>query len=871
MDNTKVKNIINKLLNLFKFKKNKIKIDSAEKSPSNKSGAYLVLKDNWRMIWDSPWTKSNPVYIQRKEIDYKIESFLETDQGGSLLIGGNRGTGKTSSLYYVIGKLLKKRIIDRKKVFIIRSCSLNLANNDNLNAIVVDFSGLMLASICNVWVSKFKMAFFGWLSWFVEFLESFGISFLTLDILDFYKNISKEKRKEEAESFKVAYSGFELWFGREIKNLFTFLFIYFPVILFFFSRNKGIPLFDIKYQMLKEWFLSLSIFAQFWLVVPILIVIFFGGLSRRESVYYDDGSLKVDKIQNIFLKLIEKISKKRGIIKKALLWLKRREHQITRAIFVFDELDYYDDGVSDNGGEKQLLLKTLKNFKLLFNSSAAKFIFIVGPNVYREMTANDGIFETIATNKISINDYSYEELFQFLNNITNTKDNDFRDIKLYLIGKSGINFYRLIQLIESRTLSGRLSVNVSFDEKVISKMYEGIFEIIKLGTSDHNEADSTFRELSIIIDKYEKWVNNREWQEGIKVPNSSSVVLKNFKIFIRSLYPEGQQPDIKLGGEVNPVSWDSIVEFIVKENSFISRIKGNFEEYYKDEVDILNGKIDLIYGRILPNKESQKISWDEKFKEILDRLRISSGVLEQLEELKKIDSNRYSLQKMDILRKISDIADDVSNRFVYINNSAEVAVSRIVGNNVEVKDDKSLFFPKRNHETARSFASMITWHKNISSDFKKILIEGSFRIKNNGILDFVLGKGDISDTSLMDDTMYLFRFDTRGGKDPNERYYYTDSILIWNKQEDPGRWNYVEGANSNNITPKDKWIKFRFKVEQKNNQCIISLERGDSENNDNFKKRINHTILNCSDNFKWFGVANELEDCEIIVSSLLVE
>lgn len=120
-----------------------------------------------------------------------------------------------------------------------------------------------------------------------------------------------------------------------------------------------------------------------------------------------------------------------------------------KLIFIFDELDFFDDDPK----QRIFVLEALKKIKSLLTSSDAHFIFIVGEKVYEEAIDPNGKYWTLFTERIFFHRLEGIYLNNYLDKIIKKDENfDLRDWELgkwSLIAKSKHNFFELIQLIKS--------------------------------------------------------------------------------------------------------------------------------------------------------------------------------------------------------------------------------------------------------------------------------------------------------------------------------------------------------------------------------------------------------------------------------------
>ena len=234
------------------------------------------------------------------------------------------------------------------------------------------------------------------------------------------------------------------------------------------------------------------------------------------------------------------ISKKLSNFLQVHLTIKKltKSERKPKIIFIFDELDYYDDeGTGAKAGPNQVL-EAIKKLKNLFTLSNAHFIFITGKKTYKKATDFNSNYHTLFSEKVFVAKPNGEELKEYLEIVLNIKN-----IKMtpkvekfiwYLIEASRHNHFQLIQAIKSRidystnNKIPSLPIIMSENEEKIALVHIALNSIYKhfmqIGLFEHH-SELLFDELVNVKDNFDTWIHG----EGLHPISLSSSNLGGIK------------------------------------------------------------------------------------------------------------------------------------------------------------------------------------------------------------------------------------------------------------------------------------------------------------------------------------------------------
>ncbi|GEM_PF-1442738 len=206
----------------------------------------------------------------------------------------------------------------------------------------------------------------------------------------------------------------------------------------------------------------------------------------------------------------------RELVKLVLFPQKVRQKR--KLVFVLDELDVYDgDGKSNI---KPLdVLNTIKRFKNLFTLSNAHFIFIVGKQTY--LQAKFDPYRTLFSERCFLSTPNGEKLTQFLDSIVVDEvpkklANEWEEIKWFLISRSRHNLYELVTLVNANCRFDEKSKKYYFDlpnrspaERAITSIHclvNAVFIFHQQSSDFEHFNDDLFEELLSIENKFKHYL-----------------------------------------------------------------------------------------------------------------------------------------------------------------------------------------------------------------------------------------------------------------------------------------------------------------------------------------------------------------------------
>lgn len=580
-----------------------------------------------------------------------------------------------------------------------------------------------------------------------------------------------------------------------------------------------------------------------------------------------------------FIKDIESGKLKRNKIKKEIfgkkipfIKVKNNKVKIKKVIFVFDELDVYDEKSKD-------ILETLKKFKNLFSLSKAQFVFIVGETTYSEVLNNDK-FKTLFTEKYFLSKPQGDDMEKFLDDVIKNKKQIeeniiWKQLKWFIISSSEHNFYQFIQQIRSYTVydfdNKKLNINIKEllpQEKIQASIHYALNEIYKKHINDrsHSHYDNIlFNELISIENNFLDWLHNKtdinikltlytdssvsRAEDISKIRNAKIAYLKYLYLLSNITPPDGfceNTDEIKIDWQalsIGLIDFEKIMKGIVgpvtvDENNLLKtteKVKTKIKDYLnfyqidtksKTELSELVKDISELFG--FNYSEENMVSIDETVKQIKDdffynrNLEKTKSVLELINNFDELINNfEYSEQNKYILKKDwGDVkTDETINEIILGSDSSH-------GNRLLSRT--TIYIPQK-------------------IDNKNFEITYKVKIKDESLINFLINTKYTG--SEIEDEFYMVRVDNR-----KETTMY--SILF--KPESDLKWNFITNNPLGVISKikKNEWISIKIIIS--NNKITL------------FKNKRNKFIEIVSFNdltqsIKSFGFANELEkESEIV-------
>lgn len=684
-----------------------------------------------------------PIYVGRDEVVDRIRSFVRDSKQGALFIGGMNGAGKTSAVCESLYGLKNQvEFLTINHLFLKKDVEIEESTYS------------LIKQLVRALYDKYK-------------------DFNIVGLKELYKEVNATKVVEKSkEGLKV------VWVSNLKLNQFLSVISWVVVGL---GASNFIRIFlDASSNHL--------ITAAFGVLETIVGVI---GLSMsKQWEYTEEKEIEVSGLSIHDLQV-----KTSNVITNLEKYFSTSELK-KEIVIVFDELDHYEkDGIE----RIEDLLVTIKALKLLFQSSCASFIFIIGEKTYNKLNESS-VNSTLATDKLSLSIPKLRELKQYVALLFDNND-EFNSSELLvqymslLIKRSKGNYYKLTQEIRNDLDYSKnppqlnLTFNFSNTQRVVSVLVQVALEIMDSysregGLEEENEV--IFKEMMRVINHYED-VTLRSVSTDYDLPLQNTkerVVVSAFidRIFNRMLAQVNSRAKVDLSG--NKVSFDwSVVNLI--DLKVLRDFKGpasepevEFDKEYKE----LEKEIGELVTRMGVSQKAQGLSFEELGIYIFKELNIDSQILDQY--LKNISLVIKSIRELDVSGRGLELSvpwNEYVNRegLTSVRQVRETLSKNIIGNTSPVvvkrtglaSADKennllNIELENRDHERGNEFASLVTIQKKLSKQFN---IKGTVTLRPGAILNFIF-----SDKEWKPDhnsrEFFMLRLDTRSASDCGSLY-----------------------------------------------------------------------------------------------------
>lgn len=702
------------------------------------AGKQVELKSDWdkTIDWDSlSRLKRPPVFIENQSY-FRIKDFIQRKDKGSLIISGERGSGKTTTVISVL------RGFDK-------------------SILPIYINALHLESIRDD-----SSRFLNTLELIKELISQFGRELRKHSYAE-NKKLNKLLTILNASSFvKREYTSFEggSGIGGEL------------------GINASSPVINTK--------LAISTFLKNSFNTEELLI--------KAGYTIEDYSREFSDVIKNFESGQSYVKRKTFSIKSRLLEFgysvkPTKKIENPKTVFIVDELDYYDQSVEKRPGPIQVL-DAIKKLKNLFTLSEGHFIFITGKNTYIDAIDIDKDYNTLFSERIFIPKPDGIELQRYLEEIGIMGQSETIELfRWYLIRSSGHNYFELQQLVKARRefSSGKVVLNTEIletEEKLAIVHYalNTIYvQFLKLGIFDHN-TQLLFSELSKVESNFDKWIHG-QGLEPINLEITGDTGLSPFlaskisdakKSLIRYLFrlsgteiPAAvEDPGTK---EIQP-PWDQLKKVLTLKT--IKRgIAGAITD---DEIKILklssetlsniNNKLKILNDKPVADFSSAAENLKNRFSLSIEDSEIST-ISQAIESIEK---KLYFERDPNVIKSATDILTRIAQtvELRYIESFGEVF-------NVELgkvsKDKTKLRFT----DQARVFIIMKSNFNQDNFEIKFIL-----KLKEESLINFILHTNIDAPPA---DKFYMFRLDSRS---PNSNV--GNGILLKNQGNDA--WGYID-------------------------------------------------------------------------------
>lgn len=499
-----------------------------------------------------------------------------------------------------------------------------------------------------------------------------------------------------------------------------------------------------------------------------------------------------------------------------------------KIVFVVDELDFYDNSNSKTGsiGPKEVL-QSIKRLKNLFNLSEAHFIFIAGVETYK-LSLNPGNkneFNTLFSDRIFLTKPFGEEFVKCLDRYFTTNQNKPKQelFKWFLVQNSRHNYYKLIQEVKARVFGDinkkKLIVNTSLSrtEEALAIMHYAMNSIYKhfinLGIFQHN-SEVLFDELSVIEKNYDDWIHgqglhpvnidvNPERASGLKpeVKGQIQTAKRGFISYVFKLNNNEVPPDVEnKDTKETTIPWDTLRTGL----TFSAVKKG-------------------ITGPVIPT-ETEFIDLSHKLVNKLNELLFSKKSVD-LEGLLKRFSDELLLQiaNSDISLIVKGVKS-VGEGLIFNRNLKEVEVAFETLKRVFETIESRLVVFKNKLVIQKDFGNISIENKEIVFNgkarcltlFQNLNFEGDFEIKSrvklmaNSLINFLLYKK--YNNSPTEDEYYMLRLDSRIATDS-----IGDGVLY--KGLGTEVWQHIDGIEKRSSSRSGVWCN--IKISRHGNDIIF--------------------------------------------------
>lgn len=544
-----------------------------------------------------------------------------------------------------------------------------------------------------------------------------------------------------------------------------------------------------------------------------------------------------------------------------------------KIVFVIDELDFYDKQKERTVGPGEIL-DAIKKFKNLFTLSNAQFIFIVGKNTY-EKSIEDDAYKTLFSERVFLAKPDGQQLLNYLSEILERKvsrglENLWEKQKWLMITKSKHNFFDLVQNIKSEAIFDKekkksyinLS-NLSGSDSLLIVIHFALNEVYKhhLQNPVYRHFDEfLFDQLYEIEENFKFWIHG----EGLK-PVALTIEVGNNKIpirtrgaarsakksMIRYLFRlANQEPPQELENPDQPnitIPWDQLqksLTFDKVRRGVEGPVTDEDKELFKKTHDATQKIKDVLGVASVAVTSGELKALLNQFAESFN-VSLPGAQIKEIENAKNnieskpfynrtLQESKTALEAMKTVEQILDKIKTINKKIVFRVDWGSVVLDekgKIIHLEIDASHGNKLLtritlFPK----------------KQLANGFE---LSFEIRLSESSLLNTLIGTKGVK--TEVEDEFYMLRLDTRGSTET-----VGDGILL--KPENNPNWQYIDGKGvSRTSTKSNRWLKVRAIC--KKNNLVFSKKVG--------RKFVKIASLKVEKPPLYIGFGNELGVVEI--------
>lgn len=498
--------------------------------------------------------------------------------------------------------------------------------------------------------------------------------------------------------------------------------------------------------------------------------------------------------------------------------------ELRKIVFIIDELDFYDEEGKQGEVGPEDVLEALKKFKNLFTLSEAQFVFIVGKNAYKISLEKDK-YKTLFSERVFLAKPNGHQLSTYLDRILkfDLSKTDFElwdKQKWLIIAKSKHNFYSLVQLIKSQPyyhFDGQRSYidlhELIAQDSPLIVIHFALNEIYRYNLFDpiHRHWDEIlFEELYKIEDNFGDWVHeNNQNPVTLKMGDTLSQIPTEIKGKINDAKKYLVKYLFLLSDREAPADLDTIENIVIPwaeliQNFKFDKVKSGVSGAISDEEKEL---INLFEGLLLSSKEvfaslSQPIESDNP-SEILTNFsaKFELGLPDEqikavAEAKRKIESERFYNRTLQESRNALEVINGIKQLVTKVRVINFGIVSRVDWGDFSIEKEQKILHLGTDITHGNQLATKVVFFtsKEVQNGFELSL---KAKLLDSAVLNILLiTEGAKSE---VEDEFYMARLDTRGSAEN-----LGDGILLKPKGTSDG--TYSDNRQERTSSKPNKWI-----------------------------------------------------------------
>jgi len=572
---------------------------------------------------------------------------------------------------------------------------------------------------------------------------------------------------------------------------------------------------------------------------------------------------EITKSRTLTLKLLHREIK--------LVWfIPQKIKQNRKLVFILDELDVYD-GDSNTPIKPDDVLGAIKKFKNLFTLSSAHFIFIVGKQTY--LKAKVDPYRTLFSDRCFLSIPDGQKLSKYLDeikigNIKKELKSEWEEMKWLLMAQSKHNLYDLVTTANAYSIYDEKNKKMHLElpektpsEKVVTAFHyllNDIFVYYRQSSVFEHHNDSLFDELYGVEIAFKKYLFEKsEDAINFTVKDTGSIevnsALRDAKLaLVRTLYlfTNKKAPAIESQTSM-ALPWDEFRQVLMLEKvqKGISGAITSGEQTLVGSLDNLLGTINKKYGSYL-EFEATKENITKTLQEISKLLEIdlNASDIDALEKAwVQIDTLPVDQRNWDLITQSVQSITAISTVLSKYSQVGKHIVTLTDWGQVEI-DNARIKLGSDNTHGNKHFTRITFLLPKIEKN-KSLELRAKVTLSTSAIINILLYR-EYQPTELESD-FYMARLDSRDNK-------VGDCILYKPKG---GNWSIVPDSSikqSGTETDKEVEVKITF------NKGLLE-----------FRKRSGRTYkliskVKVDDDVKLLGIGNELASAEIEIQSLQI-